>query len=264
MFDAFGSNVSTDGATDPYSGYGGQAGYYSDSETGLELCTFRFYDPANGRFVNRDPLRYGGGVNLYNYTGNAGINQCDPLGLSSLPGEAASISLGIVGGGIGLIVGGGGGAIGGTCIEPGGGSLFGLVAGGAAGAVTGYEMGSHAGQAIGNWASQMNDNAGSGSGNSSTPDNGGGGQGGGGHDSGPGGYSREGGGGGNSGGGGENGGGGGGNSGGGGGNNGGGPPISMDDAIDQAVNHVGPDGILEQTPKGNFQFRSNSFNLERK
>jgi len=45
---------------DPF-GFGGQAGYYTDTETGLILCTHRYYDPANGRWLTRDPLGYAGG-----------------------------------------------------------------------------------------------------------------------------------------------------------------------------------------------------------
>jgi RHS repeat-associated protein len=51
-------------STDPYSGYGGQHGYYRDSESGGILCTYRFYDPEEGRWLNRDPIGYEGGVNL--------------------------------------------------------------------------------------------------------------------------------------------------------------------------------------------------------
>jgi len=84
MFDAYGSHVSSDGSTDPFSGYGGQWGYYSDSETGLELCTYRFYDPAIGRFINRDPIGYDGGVNIYSYVGNNPSNYMDPLGTENV------------------------------------------------------------------------------------------------------------------------------------------------------------------------------------
>ena len=41
----------------------------------------RFYDPAAGRFLTRDPAGYGGGVNLYAYCGNNPVNLCDPSGL---------------------------------------------------------------------------------------------------------------------------------------------------------------------------------------
>lgn len=45
-YDAFGPRTSTASVQpDPF-GFGGQAGYYTDVETGLILCTHRFYDPA--------------------------------------------------------------------------------------------------------------------------------------------------------------------------------------------------------------------------
>ncbi|MDE2127639.1 MAG: hypothetical protein KGJ62_13715 [Armatimonadetes bacterium] len=67
-------------ATDPYSGFGSQYGYYSDTETGLQLLGYRYYDPAEGRFVNRDRTEYGGGVNLYGYAANGPTAGDDPDG----------------------------------------------------------------------------------------------------------------------------------------------------------------------------------------
>lgn len=66
-------------------GFGGQAGYYTDMETGLVLCTNRFYDnrfydPQSGRFLTRDPMGYGGGINLYGYTQNNPVNRLDSSG----------------------------------------------------------------------------------------------------------------------------------------------------------------------------------------
>ncbi len=41
----------------------------------------RFYHAELGRFVNRDPIEYGGGdINLYRYVGNSPLNQFDPMG----------------------------------------------------------------------------------------------------------------------------------------------------------------------------------------
>ena len=65
----------------PY-GYDGQWGYYTDDETGLLLLTHRYYDPAEGRFVNRDPIGYAGGeTNLYQYVWNIPTHISDSLGL---------------------------------------------------------------------------------------------------------------------------------------------------------------------------------------
>jgi RHS repeat-associated protein len=81
-FDAYGSYARTANTdSDPFSGYGGQAGYVTDWETGLQLCGFRYYDAAAGRWINRDPIGYAGGINLYGYVGNNPINFADPSGL---------------------------------------------------------------------------------------------------------------------------------------------------------------------------------------
>jgi RHS repeat-associated protein len=69
-------------STDPYSGYGGQYGYYRDSESNGILCTYRFYDPEEGRWLNRDPIGYEGGINLYGYVANNPTNLIDPDGLN--------------------------------------------------------------------------------------------------------------------------------------------------------------------------------------
>ncbi len=86
-FDAFGNRQSTDSNTDPYAGFGGQAGYYTDWETGtassaLVLLTYRFYDPSAERFLTRDPISYNGGINLYECCGNGPTTHSDQLGLT--------------------------------------------------------------------------------------------------------------------------------------------------------------------------------------
>jgi RHS repeat-associated protein len=78
--DASGGIANSGTVSDPF-GYGAQAGYYTDQQTGLVLTTYRYYDPVNGRFINRDPSGYSGGVDLYNYTQNNGENRINPLGL---------------------------------------------------------------------------------------------------------------------------------------------------------------------------------------
>lgn len=84
MQDAFGQPTSSGATSDPYLGRGAQAGYYRDSETGLYLCTNRFYDPVNARFLNRDPIGYAGGMNLYAYCGGNPIGRLDPLGFDGM------------------------------------------------------------------------------------------------------------------------------------------------------------------------------------
>ena len=79
LYDAYGTKLNT-GTLAPF-GYGGQSGYYTDPETGLLLLTHRYYDPAEGRFLTRDPIGYSGGMNLYGYVGGNPVNMVDPLGL---------------------------------------------------------------------------------------------------------------------------------------------------------------------------------------
>jgi len=41
------------------------------------------YDPNIGRWLNRDPIAENGGVNLYGFVGNDGVNSSDYLGLEA-------------------------------------------------------------------------------------------------------------------------------------------------------------------------------------
>jgi len=54
---------------------------YQDSETDLLYYGYRYYNANTGRWLNRDPLGEMGGVNLYGFVGNDGINYWDALGL---------------------------------------------------------------------------------------------------------------------------------------------------------------------------------------
>ena len=47
--------------------------------------TNRYYDPGTGRFLTRDPIGYGGGINLYGFVGNNPVTGADPEGLSQDP-----------------------------------------------------------------------------------------------------------------------------------------------------------------------------------
>ncbi len=55
---------------------------YTDAETGLVYYGMRYYDTKNGRFINRDPIEERGGLNLYGFCGNDGVNRYDVLGMS--------------------------------------------------------------------------------------------------------------------------------------------------------------------------------------
>jgi RHS repeat-associated protein len=47
---------------------------------GLYYMRARYYDPEVGRFINKDPIGYAGGMNLYGYVENNPVNWIDPSG----------------------------------------------------------------------------------------------------------------------------------------------------------------------------------------
>ncbi len=55
---------------------------YQDMESGLIYYGYRYYDPRQGRFINRDPIGEAGGINLYGFVGNSPVNRVDFLGLN--------------------------------------------------------------------------------------------------------------------------------------------------------------------------------------
>jgi len=57
---------------------------FTDDESGLVYYGARYYSPGLGRFINRDPIEEGGGLNLYGFCGNDGVNGFDVLGNSWL------------------------------------------------------------------------------------------------------------------------------------------------------------------------------------
>jgi RHS repeat-associated protein len=83
-YDAYGSRSAFAG-TDPahptdfqFAGYAREA----DGSLGLVYLDQRYYDPAVGRFVSRDPIGWAGGITLYGYSDNDPVNGADPSGLS--------------------------------------------------------------------------------------------------------------------------------------------------------------------------------------
>ena len=90
-YDAYGQPVATGGTTaapqNPFC-YGGKYGYYtitgqsSGTPLDLILCGMRWYDPGEARWINRDPIGYSGGDNLYSYCNDAPISISDQNGLA--------------------------------------------------------------------------------------------------------------------------------------------------------------------------------------
>ena len=56
-------------------------GYFFDHDTGLYQVDNRYYDPGLSTWINRDPIGYAGGSNLYAYCGDGPTNHSDPTGL---------------------------------------------------------------------------------------------------------------------------------------------------------------------------------------
>ena len=55
---------------------------YTDNETDLVYYGYRYYSPALGRWLSRDPIEEQGGLNLYAFVNNDPVNKWDVLGLS--------------------------------------------------------------------------------------------------------------------------------------------------------------------------------------
>ncbi len=51
------------------------------SEVIVSVYAYRYYDPISGRWPSRDPIQERGGVNLYGFVGNDGVNAIDAYGL---------------------------------------------------------------------------------------------------------------------------------------------------------------------------------------
>ena len=54
------------------------------------MClTHRYYDPGTGKFINRDPIGYAGGANLYGFCDGNPVNESDPDGTDAQEAIAA-------------------------------------------------------------------------------------------------------------------------------------------------------------------------------
>lgn len=79
-YDAFGKVVAQSGSADTmftYVGAYGVVGLYDN----LYYMRHRFYDSVTGRFIQRDPIGFAGGVNSYEYVGGDPVSFIDPYGL---------------------------------------------------------------------------------------------------------------------------------------------------------------------------------------
>jgi RHS repeat-associated protein len=81
LYEAFGNIASTAGAAENNRLANTKERSFS---IGLDNHGFRYYDPEVGRYLTRDPIGYGDGMNVYLYVGNNPINHLDPEGLSAI------------------------------------------------------------------------------------------------------------------------------------------------------------------------------------
>ena len=61
----------------------GFQGQFLDTESGFYDYGYRYYSPNLGRWLSKDPIGEEGGVNLYGFAENNGVNSVDYLGLQS-------------------------------------------------------------------------------------------------------------------------------------------------------------------------------------
>jgi RHS repeat-associated protein len=79
-YDTFGNLVASTGSvTNPFR----YTGRDYDAETGLSYYRARYYDSANGRFLNEDPAEFRQGVDFYAYAAGNPVNLTDPSGMGS-------------------------------------------------------------------------------------------------------------------------------------------------------------------------------------
>ncbi len=87
--DEFGNLLSTPSSVSPKTFVGGLGVHDDTQDTGLLYMRRRHYASSLGRFLNRDPIGFAGGLNLYNYVENSPITYIDPEGLQHRKGSKA-------------------------------------------------------------------------------------------------------------------------------------------------------------------------------
>jgi RHS repeat-associated protein len=79
LYDAFGNTLSLSGPL-AYANVYRFSSKEAHMNSGLEYYDYRYYDPNLQRWLNRDSIGEGGGINLYGFVGNNPVNWIDPYG----------------------------------------------------------------------------------------------------------------------------------------------------------------------------------------
>jgi RHS repeat-associated protein len=79
-YDVYGKPNAASSVGNPYLFTGRQY----DAASGVYYYRARWYAPAVGKFLQRDPIGLGGGINVYAMTLNDPVNHLDPLGLQEI------------------------------------------------------------------------------------------------------------------------------------------------------------------------------------
>jgi RHS repeat-associated protein len=77
----YGELTELTGATQPDFAY---TGLFYHQRSGLYFAEYRSYDSGLKRWLNRDPIRENGGINLFTYVSNNPLNLTDPTGLEGI------------------------------------------------------------------------------------------------------------------------------------------------------------------------------------
>ncbi len=92
-FSEYGQRISSSesGASSEKTFVGGLSVQDEVADTGLMLMGHRFYEPEVGRFLNRDPIGFRGGLNLFEYGRSNPVRFVDAAGLLSVEGNSQAI-----------------------------------------------------------------------------------------------------------------------------------------------------------------------------
>ncbi|WP_413933897.1 RHS repeat domain-containing protein, partial [Nitrospira sp. BLG_1] len=84
-YEPFGKTTVSDTSANPFQ-YTGR----ENDGTGLLYYRTRYYSPTFSRFVSRDSIGFGGGINVYAYVGNSPNHWIDPMGLDKCENDSGA------------------------------------------------------------------------------------------------------------------------------------------------------------------------------